>query len=106
MHRPIRKFSFAGQLKDDSIISRAKSEYERLIVQGMRDEGCVPVLDLETLWSTSYDPKTELYDFVISMFGIYVGRRKSSIIEGMSGQKLLPRSIAPSKLKPSSTPAV
>jgi len=105
-HRPIKKFGFDGILGDDSRFASLRAQYETLIIRNMRDEGYVPVLDLDTLWSTSYDIKTHKYTFAISVFGIYVGRRKSFLIEGMSGQgKLHPRSIAPSKLNPSSTPA-
>lgn len=98
MHRPIHKFSFGGQLKDDAALPRLKNEYERLLIQAMRDGGCVPVLDLDTLWSTSYNGETETYEFEISMYGIYVGKVKAFTIEGMSGQgKLHLRSIALSK---------
>lgn len=106
MHRPIKKFGFKGQLGDDSRFEGLRKQYETLIIQGMRDVGYVPVLDLDTLWSTSYDQQNECYNFTISMFGIYVGRRKAFLIEGMSGQgRLHPRSITPPKSSQSSAPA-
>lgn len=102
MHRPIHKFTFGGEIVDDSALLRLRAEYQRLLIQGMRDVGCVPVLDLDTLWSTSYNQETETYDFTISMYGVYVGRRKAFSIEGMSGPgRLHPRSIPKSKSKPS-----
>jgi hypothetical protein len=96
MHRPIRKFGFSGTLADDSKFVSLRAQYETLIIHNMRDVGFVPVLDLDTLWSTSFDAATKQYSFTISVFGIYVGKAKAKTIEGMSGQgklypKVLPR---------------
>ena len=99
MHRPIHKFGFSGTLGDDSKFASLREQYETMIIHNMRDVGCVPVLDLDTLWSTSFDAKSKQYGFTISVFGIYVGRRKAFLIEGMSGQgRLHPRSIPQAKL--------
>ena len=86
MHRPIKKFGFSGTLGDDSRFVSLKAQYETLIIHNMREQGYVPVLDLDVLWSTSYDVKTQEYTFTISVFGIYVGKVKAKTIEGMSGQ--------------------
>lgn len=95
MHRPIKKFGFSGQLGDDARFASLKAQYETLIVNNMREQGYVPVLDLDILWSTSYDAKTQEYTFAITVFGVYVGKAKAKIIEGMSGQgRLYPKIVA------------
>ena len=107
MPRPIHRFGFAGHLKDDSDFIRLKARYEFLIIDDMRDAGYIPVLDLDTFWSTMYDREVKQYAFTITVYGVYVGRKRSLLIEGMSGQgKLHPRSITSVKSKPSSASVI
>lgn len=75
MHKPIKMFSHEGLIKDDKDFIRIKSEFERLIVDQMREQGCLPIHDLGTQWSTKWlDDK---YSFKITIYGWYAGKRKS-----------------------------
>lgn len=99
MHRKIERFGFSGQINDDSDFIRLRAQFESLVITQMRDDGYVPVLDLGPLFSTKYH-KDGTYTFVLTVYGVYVGRKKSRCIEGMDGSgKYLPRSTANSRLK-------
>lgn len=102
MHRDIRKFSMQGEIGDDSALPRIRSDLERRVIQDMRDNGYIPVLDLGPYWSTEYDIMHDKYKFALSVYGVHVGRRKASEIEGMSDGKAMPRFIPQNKSKQSS----
>lgn len=53
------------------------------MIEEMRFGGYVPVLDLGPFWSTSL--KDEHYDFVLSMYAVYVGKAKAWEILGTDG---------------------
>lgn len=98
MHKKIERFGFDGQIRDDSDFIRLRAQYETLIVHQMRDGGYVPLLELGPMWSTTYNKKTALYDFDLTVYGVYVGRKKAWTIEGMDGAgKYLPRSTQKTK---------
>jgi hypothetical protein len=50
----------------------------------MRENGYVPVLDLGPFFSTKLE-KDGHYSFLLTVYGVYVGRKKSWKIEGMDG---------------------
>lgn len=100
MHKKIERFGFDGVIGDDTDFIRLRSQYEALIVDQMRSDGYVPVLDLGPMWSTQWDKKKESYTFDLTVYGVYVGKRKACNIEGMDGTgKYLPRPTAKVKLK-------
>lgn len=89
MHRPIRRFEIEGQIGDDKDFIRLRQEYERLLVQDMRSQGVVPHLDLQPVFTISYNG---VYDFKLSMYGQFVGKRKAQEVEGVSFGRLIYRS--------------
>lgn len=92
MQRKIKKFGFDGIIADDASIPRMRSQYQSMIVKGMRDSGYVPVLDLDPLFYISYDSSKNHYNFNIYIHGVYVGKKKSKMYDGYAGQRLIPRS--------------
>lgn len=89
MHEAIRRFEIEGSLRDNDI-PRLRPHFENLLRQNMRDSGYVPVLDLDTQWSTDYLESADQYFFVLSMYGIRVGKGNAWTIEGISdGQKIM-----------------
>ena len=80
-----------GQIHDDAAIPRLRIEYQRLIESDMREQGYVPILDLDVQFSLSYDEPNDLYEFDIVVYGVYVGRKKAHLYEGFSGQSLIPK---------------
>jgi hypothetical protein len=39
--------------------------------------GQVPVLDMNTQWYTSWNEKKEHYEFILVMYGVFVGKKKA-----------------------------
>lgn len=98
MHKDIKRFPLDGQINDDSDFIRLRAQFETLIIHQMRDMGYVPVLDLGPLWSTKLEGKH--YTFELTVYGVYVGRKKACTIEGMDGSgKFQPRYTPNSKSK-------
>jgi hypothetical protein len=94
MHKDIKKFPLDGRINDDSDFIRLRAQFETLMIHQMRDGGYVPVLDIGPLFSTQLE-KDGHYTFVLTIYGVYVGKKKAWIIEGMDGGgKYLPRSTA------------
>jgi len=74
MHKPIKKYTHRGEIRDDSDFIRLRGELEKLMIQQMKDDGYLPVQDLGSFWST--ERKEKSYSFVLTMYAAYVGRRK------------------------------
>jgi hypothetical protein len=91
LNRNIKSFVVGGVIKDDSSIAKSREMYERILLQDMRDKGYVPVLDLESQFSISYNLNKDTYNFHLEMFGVYVGKKKAHAIEGFSGQQFYKR---------------
>ncbi len=84
-HKPIRHFFLDGQIHDDAAIGRLKTEYIRLVTAEMRLSGYVPRLDIDPDFTIEFNNITEYFTFRLSMYGTYVGRRKSEWITGIDG---------------------
>lgn len=80
-HKSIKRFSLEGEIYDDSHIIRLKEQYVLMIVNGMKADGYVPRYDIDTDFTLSYNGKT--FDFKISVYGVYVGKRKAECLEGI-----------------------
>jgi hypothetical protein len=86
-HKPIKKFNLSGDIHDESAIGRLKTEYIRLIVSQMKLTGYVPRFDIEPDFTIDYNEKKRKFEFELTVYGIYVGRKKSEWILGIDGQK-------------------
>ena len=82
-HKTINKFSFEGEIADDSDFIRIRSEFEWHLVRSMRDDGYVPVIGLGPLFSTKYHEEKNKYSFVLTVYGVYVGKKKVANLEGL-----------------------
>lgn len=78
----IKDFTMRGTFKDDAQIPQMKDKYYALIEDQMRSTGRVPVLNMTPLWRTSWDAGREAYNFEMTMFGVFVGKRKALQITG------------------------
>jgi hypothetical protein len=88
-HKPIKRFGLSGQIYDDSDIVRLRFEYNRLILLQMKMSGYVPRFDIDEDFTLSYNYKTEYFEFELSIYGIYVGKKKSQCIAGIVGNQVL-----------------
>lgn len=55
----------------------------------MRDEGYVPVLDIDPTWNWTW-VKDEEYQFMYTLQGVYVGKDIAWETEGVSNGKRIP----------------
>ena len=94
-HKPLKRFGLEGSIYDDSAIWRLKIEYMRLMISEMRLSGYVPRIDIAPDFTMSYNEKSESFNFELSLYGIYVGKRKSEWIFGVDERAVIP--IPPSK---------
>jgi hypothetical protein len=91
MNKKLKSFGMQGQIHDDAAIPRLRSQYEQLIESDMREQGYVPILDLDIQFSLVYDESIDIYEFDIVIYGVYVGKKKAHLYEGFSGQNLVPK---------------
>jgi hypothetical protein len=98
-HKPIKRFGLSGQIYDDSDLIRLKLEYTKLILSQMKMSGYVPRLDVDTDFTLGYNNKSEYFEFELSIYGIYLGKKKSQCISGVVGSRAL--YYPPNKLKES-----
>jgi hypothetical protein len=82
-HKPIKRFYLEGTIHDDSAIPRLRQEYYRLLVTEMRLSGYVPRLDINTDFTLQYNQQHNHFEFKISSYGVYVGKRQSEWISGI-----------------------
>ena len=95
-HKPIKRFGLDGIILDDSKIARLKSEYVRLLWAEMRLSGYIPRLDIDLDFTIQYNEQREYFEFELSVYGVFVGKRKSEWIIGLDGSKAI--HTQPSKL--------
>lgn len=77
MARGIKHFSESGVALDQETILRIKKEVEDNIVDGMRKKGWVPVIDLLPQLFWDYNSKQENFNFEITIYGTFVGKKKA-----------------------------
>jgi hypothetical protein len=88
-HKPIKRFGFSGIIHDDSGLVRLRKEYVKLIIMQMRFAGYVPRVDIPTDFTIEYNYKKEYFEFEISLYGVYVGKRKIDWIIAVKGTEVL-----------------
>jgi len=85
IHKSIRRFHLEGQIYDDSFIPRLRNEYINILKTQMQLQGYAPRIDIDPEFTLEYDGKN--YDFKLSLYGIFVGKRNAQWIEGLYGNK-------------------
>jgi hypothetical protein len=88
-HKPLKKFGIDGIIHDDSAIWRLKIEYVNLITSEMRILGYVPRLDINTDFTVQYNHTKKYFEFKLSVYGVYVGKRKSEWITGIDETRVI-----------------
>lgn len=96
-HKQIKRFALEGVIHDESAIGRLKIEYIRLLTSEMKLTGYVPRFDIDPDFTVDYNEKKKTFEFKLSVYGIYAGRKQSEWIVGVDGHKAI---VTPkSKLK-------
>jgi hypothetical protein len=87
-HKRIKEFHIDGIIEDDSVIPQIRERYEHILIDMMRSNGYVPHLDVDPAFSLEY--KGENYTFLLTIYGVYVGRAKAQCYLAVSGNNLIP----------------
>ena len=88
-HKRIKRFQIFVEFIDDSDMIRIKYQYESMLSHQMRDQGYARVLDIDPAFSVEFDGQT--WKFLMTIHGVYVGKKKACEVEGISQGKLIPR---------------
>ncbi len=88
-HKRIKRFQIEVQFHDNAQLISLKPQYENLLVQDMRGKGYVRVLDIDTAFSIEFTGET--WKFLMTLHGVYVGKKKAWQLEGITQNKLIPR---------------
>ena len=98
-HRQIHRFQVNGIIGDDAGFARLRNQYENILTLQMRRKGYVRVLDIDPAFSVEYNSEKDIYNFVFTMHGVYVGKAKACQLDGISQGKLIPKPTPHHKLK-------
>jgi len=90
-HRQIRRFQARVEFADDSDMIRIKNQYENMLTHDMRSRGYARVIDIDPAFSVEFTGET--WKFIMTIHGVYVGKKKAWESEGITQGKLIPRSI-------------
>jgi hypothetical protein len=88
-HRAIKKFNIDGIIHDDKLLVRLKNEYVRLLTTQMKLKGYVPRYDIDMDFTLDYNENKQYFEFELTLYGVYVGKRKAEWIQGIDGQKVI-----------------
>ena len=89
-HQNIKRFQIAVEFLDDSDMIRIKKQYDNLLIEQMRESGYIKVLDIDPAFSVEFDGQT--WKFLMTIHGVYVGKKKAWQLEGITQGKLIARS--------------
>jgi hypothetical protein len=89
LHRQIKRFQVNVEFRDDSDIIRIRNQYENILVSDMRQKGYVRLLDIDPVFSVEFTGET--WKFLMTVYGIYVGKKKAWDSEGVAQWKIIPR---------------
>jgi hypothetical protein len=103
-HKNIKRFYLEGEIYDESIIPRIKNEYIKMVKISMKAQGYVVRYDIDPDFTISYNGKT--FDFKLSVFGVYVGRKKAEWISGIDKNTIISNTTHQNKLNGSYSPVV
>ena len=98
MHESIRKYSLNGVVKYD-LFTQVRGTLEKAIEDRMRDEGYVPVLDLDPQLTQSMEDGN--FNVTMSVYGAYVGEKSWQVAGLMNGKPIM-KHTPKTKLNPSS----
>ena len=88
-HKRIKRFQIEVEFYDNSQLISLRPQYETLLTHDMRSKGYVRVLDIDSAFSVEFTGET--WKFLMTLHGIYVGKKKACEVEGISQGKLIPR---------------
>jgi hypothetical protein len=88
-HKPVKRFYLDGDIYDDAAIPRLKIEYVKLLMLEMKLSGYVVRVDIDPDFTIKYNSEKEIFEFKLSLYAVYVGKRKSEWIAGVDGTTVI-----------------
>lgn len=98
-HKQIKMFSIDGEFDDDSNLVKIRERFEKHLVNIMRSKGYVPHIDIEPAFSLEYE--NGKYKFLLSIYGIFIGKAKAKCYLAVSGHNLIPNNYLKDKYEQS-----
>lgn len=104
MHRKIKHFYIKGHVAETGVV-RLRETIDNLAKTMLYDKGYVPVYGLGPYLSLTYDFEKERMDYLISVYGVFVGSEGVAQWDGLEPGtgKLHPRLTQQNTLSTSST---
>ena len=91
-HRNIKRFQIEVEFYDNAQLISLRPQYENLLSQDMRGKGYARLLDIDPAFSIEFTGET--WRFLMTLHGVYVGKKKAWQSEGITQGKLIARSTA------------
>lgn len=88
-HKPIKKFYLDGIMHDNVSRTRLKKEYIDLLISEMQAFGYVPRLDINPDFTVEFNHKKKYFEFKLSIYGIFVGKKKALWIIGVDETRVI-----------------
>jgi hypothetical protein len=92
MHEDIKTYTLDGEVDDKNLIE-TKERLVDFMENMIREHGAVPVLDMEPQFTLDYKSDKELYEFKLTLYGVYVGKDEAWEIAGLMNGKPIMRHI-------------
>ena len=89
-HKSIKSFTIEGIIKDDASIGRLREKFTRLKIEEMRELGYVQRLDIDPNFTIKYNSTEEYFEFILTTYGTYTGRKQAEWIYGIDGTLVVP----------------
>jgi hypothetical protein len=80
-----------------SQLTRVRQTYSHIVDQDMREQGYLPVLDLESSWWVEYDPEKDQYNVRYADQAMYYGKEDIDRWAGWLLGELIPTTKKPLK---------
>lgn len=93
-HKNIKRFQIQVDFYDNAQLISLRPQYESLLTQDMRGKGYIRLLDIDSAFSVEFTGET--WRFLMTLHGVYVGKKRAWQLEGITQGKLIARSTAPS----------
>lgn len=84
----IRRFKLEGITTEKNLV-RNQATFRKTVTDMMRDEGFVPVLELDPIF-TRHWLEGDKFEFSYTMQAVHIGKEKSWLTEGILAGKVIP----------------
>lgn len=78
-----------GIIVDDASIGRLRIECGKLVIEEMKELGYVPRLDIDPDFTIRYNHIKEYFEFTLSVYGSYIGRKRAKWTVGIDGTEVI-----------------